>query len=144
MLFILVMDVLGFLITKAESVGLLQPLSMRVFQYRVSFYVDDVVLFLQPTMEGISITMYILYVFGEALGLWNNAQKSNIFSIWCGEEERELVQRLLPYPLSNFPCRYLGLPLSLQNIIRDQLRPIIDRIPDQLSGSKAELLTKPR
>jgi hypothetical protein len=50
MLFILAMDVLGFLIIKAESEGLLQPLSTRVLQHRVSFYVDDVVLFLRPTV----------------------------------------------------------------------------------------------
>jgi hypothetical protein len=108
--FILAMDVLGFLITKAESEGLLQPLSTRVLQHRVS-YTDDVVLFLRPTSEDISITMGILQVFGETLGVRNNAQKSNVFLIWCGEQERELLQQLLPY--ADFPCRYLGLPLSL-------------------------------
>jgi hypothetical protein len=34
MLFILVMDVLGFLITKAEQEGLLQPIASRVAQHR--------------------------------------------------------------------------------------------------------------
>jgi hypothetical protein len=46
MLFILVMYVLGYLISKAEEEGLLQPLSARALQHQVSFYVDDVVLFL--------------------------------------------------------------------------------------------------
>jgi hypothetical protein len=44
MLFILAMDVLRFLISKAESVGLLKPLPTRTLQHRVSFYADDVVL----------------------------------------------------------------------------------------------------
>jgi hypothetical protein len=44
MLFILAMDVLGFLISKAESEELLQTLSSRALQHRVSFYVDVVVL----------------------------------------------------------------------------------------------------
>jgi hypothetical protein len=35
MLFILAMDVLGFLIVKAENEGLLQPLSTRNLQHRV-------------------------------------------------------------------------------------------------------------
>jgi hypothetical protein len=60
MLFILAMDVLGFLIAKAKSEGLLQTLSSRALQHRVSFYADDVVLFLWPTSEDISITMDIL------------------------------------------------------------------------------------
>jgi hypothetical protein len=39
--------------------------------------------------------------------------------------------------------RYLGLPLSLKKLTRDQLQPIIDRIAGQLPGWKADLLTKP-
>jgi hypothetical protein len=45
--------------------------------------------------------------------------------------------------MSEFPCRYLGLPLFLKKLTRDQLQPVIDRIADQLPGWKADLLTKP-
>ena len=48
MLFILVMDVLGHMVSKAANEGLLQPLSRRVLQHRISLYADDVVLFLRP------------------------------------------------------------------------------------------------
>jgi hypothetical protein len=51
MLFILVMDVLGGMISKAEE-GVLQPLSTRVLQYRIFLYADDVVLFLYPRFLG--------------------------------------------------------------------------------------------
>jgi hypothetical protein len=46
MLLILVMDVLGFLVSKAEDEGLLQPLSPRPLPHRISLYADDVVMFL--------------------------------------------------------------------------------------------------
>jgi hypothetical protein len=49
MLFILAMDVLVFLITKAQQKGLLEPLASRVVQHRFSIFVDDVVIFLRPT-----------------------------------------------------------------------------------------------
>jgi hypothetical protein len=143
MLFILVMDVLGYLISKVEKEGLLQPLSARTLQHRVSFYADDVVLFLRPTAEDISVTTDILQVFGEASGLRNNTQKSSVFPIQCSNEERNLVQQLLPCQISEFPCRYLGLPLSLKKLTRDQLQPFFDKIADQLPGWKADLLTKP-
>jgi hypothetical protein len=45
----------------------------------VSFYADDVVLFLRPTTEDISITMDILQIFREASGLCNNVQKTVYF-----------------------------------------------------------------
>jgi hypothetical protein len=109
----------------------------------VSFYTDDVVLFLQSTSEDISITMDILQVFGEISGLCNNAQKSSIFPIRCDESERDLIHQLLPCPLSEFPCHYLEMPLPLKKLTRDQLQPIFDRIADQLPGWKAYLLTKP-
>jgi hypothetical protein len=45
MLFILVMDVLGLLFSRAEEAGLLQQLSTRCKLHRISMYADDVALF---------------------------------------------------------------------------------------------------
>jgi hypothetical protein len=118
MLFILAMDALGFMFAKAENDGLLQSLSIRTLHHRVSLYAD-VVLFLRPVEGDISITMNILDIFGEALGLRNNVQKSSVFPIQCDEEENDMVQQLVPCQLLEFPCRYLGLPLTLKKPTRD-------------------------
>ena len=72
MMFILVMDVLGHMFSKAADEGLLLPLSRRAFKHRVSMYADDVVLFLRPTADDIEVTMDILSLFGEATGLKTN------------------------------------------------------------------------
>jgi hypothetical protein len=48
MLFIIIMDMLNHLISKAAEAGLLQPLPSRSIQHWVSLYADDVVLFLRP------------------------------------------------------------------------------------------------
>jgi hypothetical protein len=69
--------------------------STRNLQLRVFFYVNDVVLFLRPTSEDISLIMDILHVFAVASGLRNNVQKSSVFPIRCSDEERNLVQQLL-------------------------------------------------
>jgi hypothetical protein len=142
MLFIVAMDVIGFLITKAENEGVLRPLAPRTLQHRVS-YADDVVLFLQPVVEDINLVLDILQLFGEASGLCNNVQKSSVYPIRCDEVEKAVVRQLLPCDLRDFPCRYLGLPLSLKKLTKEQLQPIIDRIADQLPSWKADLLTKP-
>jgi hypothetical protein len=56
MLFILVMDVLNSLFTRACEQGLLQPLLLRGNGQHISLYADDVVLFLQPREEELILT----------------------------------------------------------------------------------------
>ena len=142
MLFILVMDVLGHMILKAENEGLLQPLCRRNLQHRISIYADDMVMFLRPEADDIAVILGILNLFGEATGLKTNLQKSNVLPISRSDTELAAVQDLLPCALACFPCKYLGLPLSLKKLTKEQVQPIINRIVDQLPGWKADLLTK--
>jgi mannosylglycoprotein endo-beta-mannosidase len=143
MMFILVMDVLGHMISKAANEGLLLPLSRRAFKHCISMHADDVVLFLRPAAEDIEITMDILSLFGEATGFKTNLQKSNVLPIRCENTDISNVQALLPCPLAEFPCKYLGLPLSLKKLTRNQVQPYVDSIADQLQGCwKANLMTK--
>jgi len=144
MLFILVMDVLNWMITRASEAELFQPLSRRPLQHRISLYADDVALFLRPAAADISLSLRILDLFGDASGLKTNVQKSNVLPIHCSEENMSLVQNLLPCEVLEFPCRYLGLPLSTRKLTRGQFQPIIDRIADQLPGWKADLMTRAR
>jgi hypothetical protein len=79
MLFTLVMDALCFLVKRASEEGLLQPLARRNLQHRISLYADDVVIFLQPSVSDISITLDILQLFGEASGLKTNVCRRVLF-----------------------------------------------------------------
>jgi hypothetical protein len=69
-------------------------------------------------------------------------KKSNVLPIHCSEEDMGLIHSMLPCEISDFLCKYLGLPLSIRKLTKEQLQPIIDRIADQLSGWKAELMTR--
>jgi hypothetical protein len=107
------------MVTAAEGAGLLQPLATRSVHHRVSMYADDVVLFLRLAAEDIATIVDILHLFGEASGLHNNVQKSNVYPIRCDESDIAVVQGLLPCGISSFPCKYLGLPLTLRKITKD-------------------------
>lgn len=142
MLFILVMDVLNWLVTRASEAGLLQPLSSRPIQHRISLYADDVAIFLRPAAADINLTLQLLQLFGDASGLKTNVQKSNVLPIQCAEEDIATIQNLLPCEMLNFPCKYLGLPLAIKKLTKEQFQPITDRIADQLPGWKADLMTR--
>ena len=81
MLFIIAIDVLGRMISKAEEEGILQPLSTQSLQHRISIHADDLILFIRPAGDDINITLDILHLFGEASRLCNNAQKRSVFPI---------------------------------------------------------------
>lgn len=142
MLFILVMDILNWMVTKATELGLLQPLARRPLQHKISLYADDVALFLRLAAGDINLILQILQLFGDASGLVTNMQKSNVLPIQCENEHLALIQNLLPCELMSFPCKYLGLPLSLIKLTKDQIRPFIDKIADQLLGWKADMMNK--
>jgi hypothetical protein len=68
------------------KVGLLQPLSTRNLQHRVSFYADE------GSLPPANIRRYFyhyghLQILGEASELRNNVQKCSVFSIQCNENE---------------------------------------------------------
>jgi hypothetical protein len=142
MIFILFMDVLGYMIAKAVENELLQPLARRALQHRVSLYADNVVLFLRPDANDIAITVDILHLFGEASRLRTNLQKSNVLPIRCGDLKLQLVQELFPCATSDFSCKYLGLPFSLKKLKKEHIQHIIDKLADQLPGWKVDLLTR--
>lgn len=95
MLFIIVMDTLNLLISKAIYIGLFQPLSTRSIQHQLSLYADDVVLFLRPIASDIGIALWILELFGEASSLKINIYKSDVVTIWCEMEDVGIVHELL-------------------------------------------------
>jgi hypothetical protein len=62
-----------------------------------------------------------LRLFGTALGLKTNVQKSSVGPIWCDDQILNVVKELLPCDFGGFPCKYLGLPLSLTRLTKSQI-----------------------
>jgi hypothetical protein len=49
---------------------------------------------------------------------------------------------MLPCEFAYFPCKYLGLPLSLHKLSKHNFLPLIEKIADQLPFWKANLLNR--
>ena len=84
----------------------------------------------------------LLQLFGAAMGLRTNIQKSCVSPIQCSEDDLAMVQTHFPCEIQEFPCKYLGLPLSLKKLTRAQLQPLIEKVADHLPGWKADLLNR--
>jgi hypothetical protein len=52
----------------------------------------------------------------------------------------EVVQNVLPCSVENFPCKYLGLPLLVRKLSKNDFLLLIDKIADYLPGWKAALM----
>ncbi|WVZ94677.1 hypothetical protein U9M48_040542 [Paspalum notatum var. saurae] len=110
MLFILVMEVLNSLLTFSTQEHLLQPIACQQAKHRVSFYADDVIMFLRPLRTDLLVITQLL--------------------------------DLLPCELKEFPCDYLGLPLTIRKLTKSELLPLVDKVPAKLLGWKATLVSK--
>ena len=108
MLFILVMDVLGHMVAKAAADVLLQPLSSRALQHRISLYADDVVLFLRPEATDIAVIMNILQLFGDASGLKTNLQKAMCYQSGVGIQNWPWYRNFSPVRSWIFPANIWG------------------------------------
>jgi hypothetical protein len=113
-LFLLVMEALNALITKAVQAYFLQPLAVQQAKHRISLYVDDAILFLRPNRDDLLLISQLLKAFGYASGLQTNLAKSSVCPINCTIEDLKVISELLDCEIRNLPCTYLGIPLTIQ------------------------------
>jgi hypothetical protein len=138
MLFILVMDPLQTLLNKATEWGLLHPIGADSVKLRTSLYTDDATLFLRPLASDVSHLQQLLTSFGSATGLRTNVHKSQVFPINCLEAEVFPVLSQFNATIADFPCQYLGLPLSTGRIQREDEQILIDKVAAKLPGGRVD------
>ena len=135
------MDVLGRLLDQAQLKGLLAPLGNQIVKYRSSLYADDAILFLRPDTDEMNTVSQLLKVFGKCTGLYTNFSKSNIFPIQCAGIDLQPLQLIAGYSIGQFPCTYLGIPLSDRRLTKSSYQPLIDKFVKILAGWTAMLLS---
>ena len=141
MLFVIIMEVLNSLFREADRRRALTPLPGRVITHRASLYADDVVLLVSPNAADLDCVRQILDLFAGASGLVMNFDKFVAVPIMCSEGSVEAVQRAFPCVVASFPCRYLGVPLSVRRLRRVDEQPLVDAIAARIPTWKASMLT---
>ena len=133
-LFVIVTDVLAALFAMADRVGALKTNRYLLAQNRISLYADDVVIFTEPDQQELQSVKLIMQCFGEASGLITNFKKSSILPIHCSHLDVTALAAILSCPVQNFPCTYLGLPLSDQRLRKADLQPYLDKLAAKVKG----------
>jgi hypothetical protein len=85
-------------------------------------YVDDLVIFIAPSEQDF-LLVRVLEIFAAASGLRTNLGKCQITPIQCSGKPVELAKQFFPCQLSQFPCRYLGIPLFVYQLKKADLQP---------------------
>lgn len=134
------MEPLHILFEKAEDHNLLASLQ-RHRRFRCSLYADDVALFLKPTREDLLTLREILYAFAEVSGLHTNMDKTEIYPISCSGINLEDCLNIFPGKVSDFPCKYLGLPLYTRKLRKVDLQPLVDKVGSRIPGWKGRFFT---
>jgi hypothetical protein len=83
MLLILVLDVLGALIQKADQWGLFQHFGTNAIPHRASFYADDMILFMLSEEQEFQTLRHTFQIFKGASGLGCNLRKFQLVPIRC-------------------------------------------------------------
>ena len=141
LLFVLVMEALNALFALADSRHLLRSLHPKIMD-RAFLYADDVVIFLTPDQQDLTLTRGILEIFAGASGLKTNAAKCMVSPIQCNLEAMVSLLTHFPGKIDPFPIHYLGIPLGLRKLSKAALQPLIDKVASRLPAWKANLLNR--
>jgi hypothetical protein len=136
LLFILSMEALNGLLYLAVSRGVSACASCS------SLYADDLIIFLVPTTQDITLVWAILNMFAGASELHMNVAKCQFMPISSSEDQIDIMQSWFPCQLVHFPCRYLGVALSVHKLKKAELQPLVDTVADRLPTWKVRLMSK--
>jgi hypothetical protein len=141
MLFVIVMEVLNSMIVEADRQQILSRFLGSVMQQRASLYADDMVVFVSPSARDLRCLRAIRECFVGASGLVTNMDKCQASPIRCSAEEMALVQQAFPCCITPFPCKYLGVPVSIYRLHRAEEQPLVDAVAVKIPTWKSGLLT---
>ncbi|WVZ67071.1 hypothetical protein U9M48_016209, partial [Paspalum notatum var. saurae] len=137
LLFVLAIDPLQRLLHHATEAGILSRVSRAGTRLRTSLYADDAIIFIRPQKSELDALANLLHLFGEASGLRTNIQKSSVM------RRTNLDDILGNFPASrtNFPIRYLGIPLTVARLKKVDFQYLLDKVYSKLTTWQGRNLT---
>jgi len=142
MLFIIAMDVLHRLFLKDTRDSVLRRIEPSEITFKCSLYVDDVILFIRPTVQEATAVKEILNVFSAVSGLRTNLAKCSITPIFGAEDSLEEIVSILGCQVQAFPIKHLGLPLSTRAIPKAHYQSVVEAVARKMPPCHGALMAR--
>ena len=131
------------MIGKAAREGVLSSFSGIKDTQRLSIFAEDVALFIRPSVPDLACVREALNIFGLASGLRINYRKTSAILIRGDPEDKERVISFLNCQSGSFPCKYLGLPLAINQLTRTDWQPLLDQVKQFIPAWQRGLIQRP-
>jgi hypothetical protein len=103
-------------------------------------YADDKVLFLNPVQGELWLATTIFDLFQGTSNLGCNVAKCQFVPICYDDDQVMLAQQLFPCLVTDFPFKYLGLPLSIGKLPKFVFQLLVDKMADKLPAWRGRLM----
>uniref|UniRef100_A0A8R7PZV3 Reverse transcriptase domain-containing protein n=1 Tax=Triticum urartu TaxID=4572 RepID=A0A8R7PZV3_TRIUA len=131
------------MLKKAASQNLISGLLPHVIPGGVVSlqYANDTILFLEKSVHKARNFKWLLSCFENLSGMKINFHKSDLMTINMDEPSAKEFAQIFCCKNGSFPIKYVGVPLHYDNLKREDIQPIIDRIIKGISGWLGRYLT---
>jgi hypothetical protein len=130
------------MLAKVANKNLIKGLSTSQGKEVISLqYADDTILFSsidKPLLENLKNT---LTLFEQISGMRINFHKSELTPINLEDSQTHDIAHVFSFPVGSFPIKYLGVPLHFEKLKRENIKPLVDKIMQKISGWKGRLLS---
>jgi hypothetical protein len=131
------------MLIKAESNNLIRGLCPQLCPGGIISleYIDDTILFIENDVEVARNLKWVLTCFEQVSGMKINYEKSELVPINLDQDETELIKEIMGCVVGAFPIKYLGIPLHHDNLRREDLQALIDKMLKRIAGWRGKLIS---
>lgn len=104
-------------------------------------YADDTIRFSSAEEIHVRNLKYILMWYEQISGMRINFHKSELVPINLDPEKAHSLAHILCCPLGSFPMKYLGISLHYDNLSREDIQPLVDKLLKKIAGWRGKLLS---
>lgn len=131
------------MLSKAANKGIVQGLlgEFKLGGILSLQYADDTILFSSAKDNHIKNLKCILMWFEQVSGMRINFHTSELVPLNLDPERAHSLAHILCCPLGKFPMKYLGIPLHFDNLSREDIQPLVDKLLKKIAGWRGKLLS---